>query len=285
MAWNKPNDDGRARSHSAPWRRAGAARPTISVRGLIAGLIVAIGAAVAAWWFWPDSTIDQDTSAENRKYRIKEACPASAPTNVVVAPPPQKKFWEVDESQTNGFTKGMQRKWEIMHRPKMEVQKRERKVERYEIFKYRSENMIASLLCSKPGQSMIGRPRYTGLTADFLKSCQEPIIITKDDDEFTADLKRQMNEVKIELKPRIDAGEDLGDIIEKSREEFRQLAEYKRMLERELRGKIKKGEEQREDVEDFQKAVNIMLEKKGIAPVKLSPIALSRLKQMKGKDL
>ena len=273
-SWNKPSDE-QAKSKDE--------RGKVNVsRSIVAGLLVVI-VAVACWFFLaPSEPAEQDKESKSSSL-IKETTPAAAPTNKVEKQEKKIPFWKLDASHTNGFDKAMLRKWEIEHRPRMPVPEHEpAKKPEYWIFEHKSENLIAELLCTKPGTGFIGRPNYRGLNADFLKSCQEPIIVSKDDSEFVADLKRQVTEVKKDLKPRIDAGENLGDIIEETREEFRQIAEYKRMLEKELREKAKDPDASAEDIEDFQKAVNVMLEKKGVAPVKLSPFALKRLEQKKG---
>ena len=61
MAWNRPSNDGRARSPSAP-RRAETVRPT--VRGAIVGAVIVLGAGIAVWWLQGRQT--QDTGAESR---------------------------------------------------------------------------------------------------------------------------------------------------------------------------------------------------------------------------
>ena len=196
---------------------------------------------------------------------------------------PEIPYWEVDASQTNGFTAAMVKKWEHRHRPKYKFDLPKRQLRaKYRIFRHRSENEIAALLMAKPGASMIGRPRYVGLTEDFMKSCEEPIIVAADDDEYTANLKRDMIQAKIEIRQRMADGESLEKIIEDTRAEYRKLSEYKRTLTKEVMGMIRKDEVSAQDVDLFVEAANKMLESKGIAPIKISEITRKWIINNKG---
>ena len=134
-----------------------------------------------------------------------------------------------------------------------------------------------------PGESLVGTPVYTKrFTEDFLKSLETPIIATEEDSQEDAELKRAMVQTKIELKARIDAGEDLGQILLDTRREYQELARYKKMLQSEMLELKKKPDATIEDVENFVTAANQLLEQKGIAPIKLSPISKRMLLRKKG---
>ena len=265
MAWNRPKE-----------REQGTGKSPL--RGLVAGAVVVLGAAVAAWWLWPNASapVAEDGDGTVGR-RIKEVTPAAAPTNVVAQAKPKIPYWE--QESTNGFTEAMQRKWRNVRRPRKEPIKPHVKKAKYAIFEFRSENLIASVLAAKPGASMIGRPNYRGINEDFLKSCTVPIIVTDDDDEYTRDLKKAMNATKIELKERVEAGEDLGKIIEDSREELRHLAQTKRMIEKEVRTYLK-SDVSPEDLDLYIQSANKLLEKKGLAPLRLGPIAKYKIMKL-----
>jgi hypothetical protein len=91
-----------------------------------------------------------------------------------------------------------------------------------------------------------------------------------------------MVETKIELKARMDAGEDLGQILLDTRREYQDLARYKFMLQNEINEIKKNPDATIQDVEDFVTAANQLLEQKGIAPIKLSPISKRMLLRKKG---
>ena len=275
---------------------AGASRPIgeeedvkrKAMRWAIAVLCAAV--VCGSLWWWLGGRETPRPAVDPAKPITKPVRPTSAParpavTNAaeVVEEKPEVPYWEVDASQTNGFTRAMQKKWEHRHRPKYAFDAPKRKPRaKYRIFGHRSENEIAALLMAKPGASMIGRPNYHGLTEDFMKSCEEPILVTKDDDEYTAALKREMIQTKIELRQRLAEGEKLEQIIEDTRAEYRKLSEYKRSLTKEVMGMIRKDDVSAADVDAFVDAANKMLEEKGIAPIKISNITRQWIINNKG---
>ena len=137
------------------------------------------------------------------------------------------------------------------------------------IFRHRSEREIERLLTLEPGQPMFGMRRYDArFEEDFLKSMEEPIVIRADDSEEDKALKQLMIDAKIEIMDRIRNGEKLGDILKETREELQRLAQYKRNLRKELLTLAKEGHAEEEDLDDFIKAANQMLEANGIDPLK-----------------
>lgn len=148
----------------------------------------------------------------------------------------------------------------------------------YEIFDHFCENEIACLLSLNPGDTIVGDPPYRGrLIDDFINSLKHPIIVKDDDSEHDKALKRAVIATKIDLKEAMDRGENIETILLEARAECRRLAEYKRFLQLEVRQKVKDGELSSEDFRDYVDAANLMLEEKGIAPLKLSPIMKRKL--------
>ena len=74
MAWNRASEDGRAVSTKPPLRRG--RRPSPTAWGIAA---VVVGAAVAAWWLWPEGETRQDAASTKKQGLIKEVKPAAAP--------------------------------------------------------------------------------------------------------------------------------------------------------------------------------------------------------------
>lgn len=268
MAWNQPaNKSGKERKHQArrlsPW--------------LWIALIAIVG--TAALWLMPhNKEIPSSIGDDNKPATIADvgataANASPAPVEEEAIAEPEIPYWQVDASQTNGFTREMQMKWEHRHRPKYKFDNPKRKPRaKYRIFTHRSENEIAALLMATPGASMVGRPNYHGLTEDFMKSCEEPIIVSPEDDEYTRNLKQEMIQTKIELRQRLADGETLEQIIEDTRAEYRKLSEYKRTLTKEVMDMIRKEDVNATDIDLFVDAANKMLESKGIAPIRMSGI-------------
>ena len=277
MSWNKPS--------SAPQPTPKKSAPPSLKRGLLAGLVVVALGALGLYLFSSGEATSPSLQKKDRGL-IKEVTPAAAPTNRVRIVEEKIPYWEVDASQTNGFTKEMMLKWNYRHvPPPKHVYRLQRKKSKWHIFEHASENRVASLLCARPGDHKIGHIEVTPeLERDFLESFKTPIIPTAEDDEFTASLKRQMNQVKADLKARIDNGESFAKIIEDTEDEMRKLSMYKQDLLRELDALIKDGAQTEEDVLTFKEATNKMLEEKGIAPIEFTDITEERLLNMKGTD-
>lgn len=278
MAWNQQSQKDKARPKP---------RKPVGLYALVA-IACIVAASIVVWFCTRDESQPENPPPKVTKHRIKDIGMTGKPTvqttpPVVEEPKSEIPYWEVDPSQTNGFTKVMQKKWEHRHRPKYAFNNPKRKPRaKYRIFNHRSENEIAALLMSSPGASMIGRPNYHGLTEDFMKSCEEPIIVSKDDDEYTKRLKEDMIQAKIEVRQRMADGETLEQIIEETRGEFRKLSEYKRTLTKEVMDMIKKDDVSAEDIDSFVDAANKMLEAKGISPMKISNITRQWIINNKG---
>ena len=268
-----------ARSPSAP-RRAETARPTVAVRGAIAGAIVAFGAVVVAWWLWPSGKTRQD-AASTKKVLIKEVKPAPSPK----AEEPKRDLskisdWELRHlkpEETNGLSAAQIAFWKMFHPwpPPDPNQPRQSKAE-YKIFESHADNEIAAFLSIEPGDLIDGDvafgPRFE---KSFLKSLVKPIIVRETDSEHDKQLKRAVVQAKADLKAAYDRGEDICKIMEDSYQELRELGHYKEQLEKTALSSLKNADLKAADVEDVLTAVNKMLEERGIAPIE--PNSVSRL--------
>ena len=155
----------------------------------------------------------------------------------------------------------------------------------YAIFEHHVENQIASLITLPPGGTLVGTPHYDeSFVRAFLKSLENPIIVSKDDDEETAALKRAMIETKIDLKARYDAGEDIAQVMNDTHDELQRLARVKKDIEDEVRRIQRDSGATIDDVDDFIEAANILLESKGIEPIQMNPILRQMLILQKEKN-
>ena len=271
----------------------GGSKPSGTFKGALAGVIV-VAVAFGAWYFLSQRQDEARPESEAKKpEKIAEVTPAPAapkPVNAgepaVEKPKPLRK-WEYPVSRTNELSDAELRKWKVMHRPPPGYTNDTARTEappEYAIFNHRSENEIACLLTITPGTTLVGTPIYgPRFTEDFLKSCEEPIVITEDDTPEQAELKKLMIDTKIDLRQRMSEGEDLGQILLDTRAEYQRLAAYKQSLQQELNELKKDNSLSMEDIDDFVEAANRMLEEKGIAPIKLSPISRRMLMRRRGQ--
>lgn len=277
MSWNRPcgkqDEVGERSRQSRVYLKAGIAAAFVVIGGLAVLLLL--------------SRSDNQPVEESKgtQGKIKSVKPASAPTNAVAKAEPKIPYWKGDS--TNGLSKMQMMKWRFHHRPPARWTNNTSRTQGpapYEIFKYNSENEIAALISVEPGMGIVGNGNYgERFRQDFLQPLKEPIIPLHDDLPEHAELKRRVNEVKIELKGRMDAGEDLGDILTQARNDLRKMAETKKMIEKDLRELNKKGDMTVEDLDTYVEAANKLLESKGVAPLKLSPL-MRKLMERHCKD-
>lgn len=279
MAWNQPTI-----SKQKATAKHGASRGAMIA--ISAVIFVAIAFFATQWMMGTD---EQPVEKEDVKSkRIAELAPEVVPSPPLEVKEQEKplRFWEVDAAHTNGFTEMQMRKWRKEHMPPPGYTNNAvltRPKPSYAIFHHSCENLIAAYLTLTPGEGMIGSPVLgERFRQQFLKSLEEPIIVSKDDPPEVAQLKRDMIATKIDLKARMDEGEDICKIISDTHKEVQNLSRYKTMLQKEISDAAKNPDMTMDDVDDLIKAANIMLDEKGIAPITLGPISRRLIQRRKG---
>lgn len=274
MAWNQSS------SNYSKKPASGSKKLSPAVKGVLALIVVwALGSLV--WWFIAANDVEQPVVKQPQEPKILEevqaakAGEAKSSGDQIV----RKEFhyWEVDSTQTNGYSEAQIRKWKALRRPSPGITNDTSRVElppKFAVFNHPSENEIACLLTLKIGEGLVGEGMYDDqFRMDFEQSLKDPILIGLDDDAETQELKRAMVETKQELKARVDAGEDICEIMSRAREEHQNLAAYKSMIEDAFREMVEGESSNETSFDDCLEAANKMLDEKGIAPIKLSPIA------------
>ena len=273
MAWNRPN------AAKQPTVKKDEARAPSKVKGAVAGLVTVCALGGVCMLFLVGPKQPRNERPNRNRGLIKEVKPAATPRVVEGNDPePDPNARPTRPGQrVNGYVMLPNGKIHKMtgSAPTNCVVRGE-----YAIFPHASENIIAGLLSIKPGMSVIGNARdYNGkFTENFLKSLTVPIIVSKDDPEDVKELKRAVNEAKIELKAAHDRGENIEDIIAKARGEMQDLARYKLDLKREVSSYAHREAVTPEDVDTYLKAANMMLEAKGVAPLEDEPFTRIKLK-------
>ena len=276
-----------------PANSKGGKSPAIG-KGIVAGAVV-VAAAVGAWYFLLPKT---ETPVEN-----KEKKPATIAATAPSLPTPAKVTEEKPKPEpvqmvTNRHGKVVQRKKPETYvdaagveryvkgngrvplkNPEKYLVKSVVHPNAYPDFKHDCENEIANLLTIESGGMIFGDREYDKrFEQDFVQALMEPVEITEEDSEEDRRIKENVEAVKHELAERIKQGENLGDILTAEREEIRRLAQYKQQMEELFHEQLSTGEIQTEqDLDDFCKAVNTMLESKGIEPFKISGLMRRRL--------
>ena len=134
------------------------------------------------------------------------------------------------------------------------------------VFKNAGDLKIAGLLTTEPGEMLIGDNEemfYRDFKKDFLKSLETPIVIEKDDSPEVVALKKAVHETRMELKKRLDNGEDIAQIMIDTRKELRELGAYREELKKMVEDYRNKEATSSQDLQDMVNATNKMLEERG----------------------
>lgn len=142
------------------------------------------------------------------------------------------------------------------------------------------EDEISALIDMEPGDVVVGDMEYgDAFIIDFNNSLTNKIVVSKDDDPYSRHLKEGVIAAKQDLYDAMCRGENIAEIMTATRREMRSLFEYKSMLEEEILNISSSSEYTDDDIDDFVKAANRMLENKGIAPIKMPRMLLNKFKK------
>ena len=263
--------------------RSRQSRPSLIGRGIwlgvAAGLLVVVGVALSAWWFHPETHSDNPTgTVVERKPKIPKSRPTSAQNPNASAPAAEpakseKTHFGVPESE-----------WaKLSHEQKVALAQaaydekaskidstylERKKAHDLELanrpFKHTSENIIANVLALRPGDSVLMGDFHPTLESDFLESLNEPITFSENDDENTRQLKREMIELKPQIKALMDKGYSLAEILDDTRKSIAKIQDLERNLRKEL-DEIKRTATSVADVESFIEAANKMMQDAGVS--------------------
>ena len=275
MAWNQPTSTEYSAKRSKP-------KETSKGAWLVDTAVVVVAVAVVAIALLPRSKVTPSDVVEkplNTKEAITPSMPAPKPKQPVeVMVDPNARPTKVGEV-VNGYVMLPSGR---IHKPTGVVTNRvaDYGKSKYSIFENRSDNEIAGILMANPGEAVVGTKRYDKwFEKQFLKSIETPIEVSPDDEPWQADLKKLVIQARLELKEAHDKGEDIATIMSESRQQLQDLSKYKQSVKQIYAQNVKECATE-QDVADLQKAVNVMLEEKGCAPMNFTPLTKMRL--MKG---
>ena len=269
MAWNRPSENAGANRKPAASRSRGKLIGT--------GLVLAVVSGVVVWLLCGHDSPSHSTEAKSGKSRIAEATPSIPRQPPQTNAAPKEREFKIpdsvkpDEHGILRYPSGM--RWLDPRRPVVKVKNETREGR---LFKHSSERIIAGVIETEPGATVFGTFMYPkNFKEDFLKALEEPIEYDKEDSLEDRQLKIAVEQSKRELKERMDAGEDPVQILKETREELKRLGAYRDDLRKQVNEFIKDEKYTDQDIEDFTKAANQMLEKEGLPPLK-SPHTIVR---------
>ena len=280
--WNQPNEGGRAKVR----------RPrTRLVVWAAVGVAFAICAFLAARFAMEEDDVGVvPAKAENPK-PIAEAVPAKAPRAAPEAAERRRQLTPLEKARlapmhTNAYGY-------VINRPHTKVihtndQALAMLSEAERVFSNTADRKIASLLTIEPGEMLVGDPSRLfgrGFRRKFLESLEQPELILETDSEDVRALKQAVIDAKADLKARMDAGEDVCEVMLQAYREAQEIGLYRENLKAEVSRLARDRALGEDEVKDFVAAANKMLSGRGAKPLTMPRAAARRLQLMKDKEV
>lgn len=288
MAWNKPSNNGSAKTPDSRRRQAGT---TVAVRGAVAGVIVAVGVGVALWMSFRGDD-DSSASAQDKISRkIAEVAPHIPTNSTIVAQTPRKqtpdekrlaqiKFYE-DKYGTNMPKQIETLVYFLKHPP-------ERIFEADVPFKFLKnpcDRQIASLMSVPPGSYFLVQPQYgESFNRGYQATFMDKVEILPGDDEATVAVKNLVNDTKSQIAEIVrNEGKKPNEIMNEHAQYMYELG----ALEEQLRAEIRKARRNTDisdtDFEDLIAAANVLRKRRGLPEQKVPSLSRSLMNRRKLK--
>lgn len=262
--------------------------PTTFVWGMI---LLCAGILLACYLIFMTGGDDKSDEGKSAKEEKRPQSSGQSKQSKIVKsetpqPPAELSNWDIRHlpaSETNRLTQAEYSYWRMFNPivPFDPPSPHPKPTAHYRIFKDRANNDIAFVISTEPGTRVLGNHEFgEAFTKRFLRSLETPIEIDPNDSPHDKELKQAVIEAREELRKAYIAGEDIGKIMNDSRAELQKLGAYKAEIEREVAKLSAKPGVSADDLEDLIDAANLMLEKKGVAPIKgtlLSKLAFKRM--------
>ena len=124
-----------------------------------------------------------------------------------------------------------------------------------------------------------------GFRRKFLESLEQPELILETDSDDVRALKQAVIDAKADLKARMDAGEDVCEVMLQAYREAQEIGLYRENLKAEVSRLARDRALGEDEVKDFVAAANKMLSGRGAKPLTMPRAAARRLQLMKDKEV
>ena len=256
-------------------------------RGLAAGGAIAIlVVALCAWLFFGDGGTKPQPPTSNHHPRIKEGKPVSLTNKVEKAPPVRlskedegrRRAKELRAKYGDNMPPGLKTYvYYLENPPKIHISTGHP----YAFLSHPSERRIASLIQVEPGTEFIEKPEFgEAFNQDFINAMLDKIEIKDDDSDKVKRIKEGVTAAKKEISELCKAdGKKPSEVMNEFATSLYELGRYRQDLESELATASKNGDISNEDVQDYYRAANELLKKKGLEPLKI-PSLKGRAKRL-----
>ena len=287
MAWNRSTE----RELGIENREQNAGK--LPLRGLIAAMIVVLGAGIAMWFFWADARPPMSNSTPIPASLIKEVKPAevkSSPPPPVAKPISADEARKLSEKDANGFPQIVVAddgtKWyrgAIVPVEKAGAARRNGKPWGHrEYFVASADNILTKMfvngLVTGPSSApSVDNDKYYEYLERSLKT--EAVIAGEESDD-AKDIANQLREVKELLREKIAAGETMKEIMKEAKSDQEKVAAARKNYSDMYREMLKNGASP-QDLDELVNAANSILKDHFAAPIRHVPAVAAKLRRMK----
>ena len=238
-------------------------KKSMATRGLVAGLIVAIG-AVGVLVFLMKAEHPSDERQMKATSAISEAKPAlTTQTNTTQAPASQVATIEKAVA-TPALTNAPAHKTKLWEKGIRVAKARSEAPKR---FKHDVEEDIAFFIETEPGAMIFGEIPYDQrFVEQLIESFKDPVEINPDDSDDLKELKKLVQETKRDLERNMKAGIDLAELFRQSRQQLMEMGSYRREAIETMMDIAVDSKANGTEFEAFVEAMNKNFEAKGIKP-------------------
>lgn len=292
MAWNGSSEKNTSGTSSAK-RPVGGGRKNLSImRGAFAALVVVVLAAFGTWMalYRRETPRPEPTRPEKKPRAVKPIKPKPVVAKAEEGEDRTTLEWHKKHDKRyfvppdavrrpNGrlYTKSGRRILEDLPARTIRADK-DRKI----IFDHPAERQIERLLSIEPGKIFVGNGSYgPKFVESFRQSLVQPTLVTEDDDDKTKAMKRLVNEVKADLRERMDAGEDITKIMKDTEQELRALAAYRENIKSELAALRFDDSVSEAEYADYVASANKLLKDRGMKGLSAPVFVEGQLKYLR----
>ena len=268
-----------------------AQRSCVGAWGAGAAAVVAVVVAVALWLAQSNETEVAEEEPTGKPVQIAEVAPA-APQQPAAVPdkpkaykdlPREEKLARIRAKYGDNIPENLKATVYFLENPPQRTFHPAKS--KNDIFTYRSERIIASLLQAEPGDYMVQRRTYDErFDKDFAEALQTPIAFSSDDTAEQRSLKEAVSATKDELRELMEQGKTPSQVLNEVTDNLYELGKYRRDLQMHL-AEFKKNENYSDqDIADFVTVANDMLQQKGAKPIPMPNFTLRQLSLKRAKQ-
>lgn len=250
-----------------------------------AGGIAVVAIAITAWMLTGTEAAKEE-SKEKTKGRIADVEPAKvSPKPEQPAPEKRKRYKDLSREEKLARIRAKygdnipdNLKGEVYFLENPPQQTFHPAKSKSDIFKHRSEQIIASLLRIEPGDFILQRRKYDAkFDKDFEASLAEPIEFEDTDTDEQRELKQAVIDTKAEIVERMKEGARPSELLNDAADNLYELGRYKRDLQEQLAKFKMDASYTDQDIEDFVNAANQMLRSKGASEIPMPRFFMRRI--------